>query len=232
MKKNKILIVYIFIFLGVFSSPPLFYTSPSKGFIVYRSEVGLGESQKTYIKRNLGLIERFKDKKVYDEDYNNVLSLNNEKVLDLIAVNCDIPDELKPYNRKLTIRRQKSFGYFYVVFEQGLELYSDCIKNEFNSFLADNLIKKYAYIISNLQENSLKPKQRSLNLFMIANLEYYTTLSYMVKSNKEIYIFNELSEGHAPDNFDELKLKLYLAINLSLALLFLRLFFSRSRNNG
>jgi YesN/AraC family two-component response regulator len=232
MKKNNILIIYVFIFLGVFISPPLFYTSPSKDFIVYRSEISIGESHKRYIKRNLGIKEKFKDKKVHDEDYTNVLALNNEKVLGLIAINCNIPEELKPYNRKVTIRRQKSFGYFYVVFEQGLELHSDCIKNEFNSFLAENLIKKYEHIISNLQEDSLESKQRNLSLFMIANLEYYKILSYMVRSNKEIYIFNELSEVHKPDNLDELKNKLYLAVNLSLALLFFRLFFVRDKKNG
>ncbi len=231
MKKNNIVsfLLVALIVVGVFIPSQLFYTAPSIDYIVYRSAIGVDEQQQKYVKRNLGLKDKFKDNEKYDEDYANILALNNEKTLSFAATQCDVPTTLKPYNRKVTIRRQKSFSYFYIVFDGGLELYSECILREFNSFLANGQIEKYSLIISDLQKNRIGSQFKDINSFLNANLEYYKTLSYMLKSNNEVYSFIQLSNEHEPDNEKEFMLRLFLAANMILALIFLRLLVTRKK---
>ena len=113
------------------------------------------------------------------------------------------------------------------MFDGGLELYSECILSEFNSFLANGQIEKYSLIISDLQKNRIGSQFKDINSFLNANLEYYKTLSYMLKSNNEVYSFIQLSNEHEPDNEKEFMLRLFLAANMILALIFLRLLVTR-----
>ena len=230
-KSNVITVLSIFfIIVSVFVTPKLFHSKPADEFIAYRSDVGIDKSQQSFVKFKLGLKEKFSDDKKYDEDYVNILALNDEKVLLTIAKNCAIPNELLPLNRKVTIRRQKSFGYFHISFTQGAQPYSECIVKQFNLFLVSELQAKYSNKASEINAREIESQSHSVRTFLENNKEYYKILSHILVSSKEVYRFERLSEEHEDDTSVINRLKFYLALNISLAFCFFRLFLRRSES--
>lgn len=232
MKKSNVITILsiFFIIVSVFVTPTLFHNQPADEFIAYRSDVGIDKSQQSFVRFKLGLKEKFSDDKKYDEDYVNILALNDEKVLSIIAKKCAIPNELAPLNRKITIRRQKSFGYFHISFTHGAQPYSECIVKQFNLFLVSELLAKYSDIASGLKANAIENQSHGIRTFLENNKEYYKILSHILASSKEVYRFEKLSEHHEDDTSVINRLKFYLALNISLAFVFFRLFLKRSES--
>lgn len=213
----------------VMKSPTLFDVSASKTFLIYRADGALNHSQKEFFQKKLNLEPRFKDEKIFDEDYVNVLALNDEKVLADISLMCGIPSNLKPYNRKLTIRRQKSFDYFVIDFTNGMQQYADCIVNSFNKINTAEKLKKYTkraleirLIINTVEDIGVKTELYSV-------YKYYNYLIKLLSVNETIYTFLELSEEHENDSSSSINLKIFLLINLLLALIFFKKLISRNK---